>query len=404
MLFLELLIAILLGISAGIVTGLIPGIHINLVSILLLSVSAYFLNITSPLVLACFVIAMSITHTFLDSIPSIFLGAPDPDMALSVLPGHKLLLEGKGYEAVKLTVIGSLLCLILTILIIPFMIPFVPQLYSFIQPYMGHILIFVVAYMILKESGLNKKVLGLLVFVVSGILGLIVLNTPNLSQPLLAMLSGLFGVSTLVTSLNDNVEVPKQTITDSIKIPKLNTIKALGAAVFSGSLTGMMPGLGAAQAAVLGMQIVGNVGPYAFMILIGGINTVNFLFSLVTLYTLQKARNGAVVAVLEIVKSIDLTDLIVLISCAAIAGGIATFLAMFITKGFSNIISKINYKIVCISIILLISILVLIFNGPLGILILITSTALGIIPPQLGIKRSLSMGCLLLPVILFFML
>ncbi len=401
---LELLIAVLLGIMAGIVTGLIPGIHINLVSLLLLSASAYFLNITSPLVLACFVIAMSVTHTFLDSIPSIFLGAPDPDMALSVLPGHKLLLAGKGYEAVKLTVIGSLLCLILTILIIPFMIPFVPKLYSFIQPYMGHILIFVVAYMILKESGLNKKVLGLFIFTFSGILGLIVLNTPNLNQPLLAMLSGLFGVSTLVTSLSDNVEVPKQTITDSIKIPKLNTIKALGAAVFSGSLTGMMPGLGAAQAAVLGMQIVGNIGPYAFMILIGGINTVNFLFSLVTLYTLQKARNGAVVAVLEIVKSIDLVDLIVLICCAAIAGGIATFLAMYITKGFSNIISKINYKAICISIIVLISILVLIFNGPLGILILITSTALGIIPPQLGVKRSLSMGCLLLPVIMFFML
>jgi len=256
----------------------------------------------------------------------------------------------------------------------------------------------------LKESGLNKKFWGFSIFMLSGILGLIVLNTVNLNQPLFGMLSGLFGVSTLVTSLNDNAEVPKQNITESIKIPKLNTIKALGAAVFSGSLTGMMPGLGAAQAAVLGMQIVGEIGAYAFMILIGGINTVNFLFSLVTLYTLNKARNGAVVAVLEIIKSIDLNGLIVLLSSAVIAGGIATFLALFIAKGFANIITKINYKIVCIFIIALITLLVLIFNGPLGILVLITSTALGILPAKLGVKRSLNMGCLLLPVILFFIL
>ena len=124
--FYDIILAILIGCLAGTITGLIPGIHVNLISMLLISVSGYLLGFTNPMVLAVFIIAMAITHTFLDSIPSIFLGAPDADMALGVLPGHRLLMEGKGYEAVKLTVIGSLLALIVTLLLIPFMIPFVP--------------------------------------------------------------------------------------------------------------------------------------------------------------------------------------------------------------------------------------------------------------------------------------
>lgn len=400
----QILIAILLGVCAGIVTGLIPGIHINLVSILLVGLSGWFLGSTNPLALGVFIIAMAVTHTFLDAIPSIFLGAPDADMVLGVLPGHKLLLEGKGYEAVKLTTIGSLMCLIVVILIIPIMIPFVPKIYSFIQPFIGWILIGVVVFMLLKEKGLNGKFWGFFVFLISGVLGLIVLNWPNLEQPLFPMLSGLFGISTLLTSLSNNAEVPKQYITESLNVSRKNKFKAIGAAVFSGSLTGMFPGLGSAQAAIISMQIVGNIGNHAFLILVGGINTVNFVFSLVTLYTLQKARNGAIVAVLEITKSIGMQELVTFLCAALITGGIATFLALFITRGFSKLISKINYRKLCIGVISMISVLVLYFSGFIGVLILVVSAGIGIVPALIGVKRSNAMGCLLLPVILYFIL
>ncbi len=402
--FLEILFAIFCGCCAGIITGLIPGIHINLVSLLLVSLSGYMLGFTSPLALAVFIISMAVTHTFLDPIPSIFLGAPDADQALNVLPGHKLLMQGMGYEAVKLTVIGSLLSLILTLILIPFMLPAVPKIYSFLQPHMGYILIAVVVFMLLKEKGFNGIFWGTFVFLLSGILGIIVLGFPNLTQPLFPMLSGLFGLSVLITSLNDNVEIPKQRITETIKVGKVNKIKAIGAAVFSGSLTGIFPGLGAAQAAIIGMQIVGEIGMYAFMILIGGINTVNFVFSLATFYTLEKARNGAIVAVLEIIKNINLNELIILMCAALIAGGIATFLALKIARVFSKVINMINYRMICISIISLISALAFVFSGFIGLLVLGTSAALGMIAPAVGVKRSNAMGCLLLPVIFYFLL
>ncbi|MGM0409019.1 MAG: tripartite tricarboxylate transporter permease [Bacteroidota bacterium] len=99
--FLELILAILLGLMFGTITGLTPGIHLNLISVMLLSASPILLQYTNPLALAVFIITMSVTHTFLDSIPSILLGAPESDTALGVLPGHRYLLKGQGLMAVN---------------------------------------------------------------------------------------------------------------------------------------------------------------------------------------------------------------------------------------------------------------------------------------------------------------
>jgi len=218
-----------------------------------------------------------------------------------------------------------------------------------------------------------------------------------------SMLSGLFGTSVLLTSLASNVKIPNQKISKTIDIDKKDILKSVSAGGFSGSLTALFPGLGAAQAAIIGMQLIGKkAGDYAFMILIGGVNTVNFIFSLVTFYTLQKARNGAVVALSEILKKINLNYLVVFLATVLIVGGIAVLLALNISKIFSKIITKINYQKVCISIIIFISVLAFYFSGLLGFFVLFVSTAIGLIPSLVGVKKSLAMGCLLLPVILYF--
>ncbi len=100
----QILLAIFVGILFGTLTGLIPGIHINLVGIFLVSLSATLLLKLNPIYLIIFITAMAITHTFIDFIPAIFLGCPDGETELSVLPGHELLKQGKGYEAVLLSV------------------------------------------------------------------------------------------------------------------------------------------------------------------------------------------------------------------------------------------------------------------------------------------------------------
>ncbi|MDO8480498.1 MAG: tripartite tricarboxylate transporter permease [Nanoarchaeota archaeon] len=395
--FTELMVAVLLGMGIGIITGLLPGVHVNLVSVLLVTLAPSLP--VAPLSLAVFIVCLGLTHTFLDAVPSIFLGAPDEDKVMAVLPGHRMLLQGEGYQAVKLTTWGSYACLLVTLILIPLSIPILPSLYGWIEPFMGYFLVAVILWMILAESGM-KKLWALVIFLLSGALGLTVFELP-LQQPLFPMLSGLFGASSLL--LSESSKIPPQHPEKEIKLSKSMGVRTVGAGVFSGALTGLFPGLGAAQASVIGMALVGNIGIHGFLALVGGIGTVNFIFSLAALYALNKARNGAIVAVMQIVGGISFLDLLILLACSLLAGSVAVMLTLWCAKRGALLLGKIDYQKVSRGILLFISVLVLLLTSWLGMLVFIVSTCVGLLAPQLEVKRSYSMGCLLVPVMLYFL-
>jgi putative membrane protein len=401
----EILIAILIGICIGIITGLTPGLHVNMVSLVALSISPFLMQYVSPVTIAVFIISMCITHTFLDFIPSVFLGAPNEDTAMSILPGHKLLLAGKAYDAIVLTVIGSLGGLLFCIAIIPITIPLFTYIYPNIKQYIGYFLILIVLFMIFRDK---NKLLAAIIFLMSGIFGMLVFAIPNLNDPLFPMLSGLFGISTLIVSLSENAHIPKQNLKQTIFVPKLRIFKSLSLASFAGTLTAFFPGMGTSQGAVIANEIgkskkKSEENNYDFIILVGGIAMVNFVLSLVTLYTIEKGRNGAIVVIQELIGTLTIWQMLLFLSVALFVAGISTFLTLSITKIFSKIISKVNYKAVVIGIMVLITALAIYFGSYIGLFVLIISTAIGIIPAKLGIARSQAMGCLLLPVIFYFL-
>jgi len=398
--FVQLILVLLAGICFGIFTGLIPGIHINLISLLLLSLSNVFLEFLDPIILGIFIIGMAITHTFLDSIPSIYLGAPDEAQALSVLPGHRMLLKGEGHNAIKLTVMGSFFSLVLCIILVPGLIHLVKFVYPFLKNFIGYILIGIMAYMILKEK---KKLKSFFMFIIAGTFGLIVLNTPNLNNPLFPLLSGLFGFSILLVSLKDNTIIPKQEDKE-LNIDKKDLIKATAGATSVGFMASFLPGFGSSQAAIVATQFLRNMSEKGFLVLVGGINTVNMALSLVTLYSINKARNGAVIVLSKLIGELSRNTLALYIIAALITGAIAVFLALHISKIFSKFIVKVNYKVLVISILSFITILTFYFSGWLGILVLITSTSIGLLASTLGIGKNYLMGCLIIPVILYFIL
>ncbi len=397
--FWEIILAIFIGACAGIITGLTPGIHINLVSVLLLSASATLLRYLNPVSLAVFIISMSVTHTFLDSIPSIFLGAPEPSTALGVLPGHRYLLRGQGLMAVKLTLVGSFGAVLLSIVLFPVFLLIVKYGYPIIRNYIGYLLIATAVFMMLRDK---KKLWAVFVFLLSGTLGLIVLNIPNFSDPLFPMLSGMFGISTLLISLNESQSLPDQKQVQRVKLRPKVTLQALISGQFSGFITAVMPGLGAATAAVISMQITRKLGDNGFMVLMGSINTVNFILSMATLYVLDKARNGSIIAVQQLISAVDVNMLIIFLCATLVAGSISVFLVLKIGRIFSELITEVNYRILVAGIIIFITLLVGIMTGWLGLFILFISTAVGIIPAITKVTRTHGMGCLLLPVILYF--
>ena len=214
----------------------------------------------------------------------------------------------------------------------------------------------------------------------------------------------MFGVSSLFISLWTKTKIPKQKISKETKIKSKSAQKAIFTSVFSGGLVSFLPGLGNAQAAIIGSSIIKEVEAKSFLMMVGGINTVNFILSFISLYVLDKARNGSIVAISKILELFNLNHLILFIGVVLVAGGIAVFSALLISKFFAKYIVKVKYNLLCLSIIIFITIIVILLSGWLGLLVLAVSACLGIVPPLLGIGRNHLMGCLILPVILYFIL
>jgi len=396
---LEIFLALLAGLMAGAFTGLVPGIHINLVAMLLFASSAFFLQITSPIVLAAFIVSMAITHTFLDFVPSIFLGAPDEDTALSVLPGHRMLLKGQGYAAVRLTIIGCFFGLLIAVALASFFIVTSPLFYPFLVKAMAFILIGISAFLILGE---NKKFWAFFVFILSGILGYAVLNFPVLKQPLFPLFSGLFGASLLSASFLQNVKIPEQKI-QNVVVGKSEMKKTLGLSIIASSMVSFLPGVGSSQAAVIASSFRKRMKEKSFLVLLGAVNSITMLLSFVALYSIQKPRSGVAVFVGKFLPAFSQQQLWLLLIVGLIAGCVSVFLALFFAKTFSRTLMKINYRWLCFGILVFITAISLFLSGPLSLLVLVTGAAIGMLTTYLGIKKIHMMGSLLLPVILFYL-
>lgn len=400
----EIILFIFFGIIFGTLTGLIPGIHINLIGVLLVSASASILFSINPIYLVIFISSMAITHTFIDFIPSIFLGCPDTDTELSVLPGHELLKKGQGYQAILLTCYGSLAAIfILTLIAFP-SIFLISKSYGFLQKIIPYLLILVSFLLIALE---REKFKALIVFLLAGLLGLIVLNLDSgasffiLKEPLLPLLTGLFGASMLVTSIQTKTKIPKQKITKpEIKNKLLSPL--LGALIAS-PFSSFLPGLGSGQAAIIG-NTISRTDKKGFLVLLGATNTLVMGFSFVSLYIISRTRTGAAVAIQKIIGVFSWKILVLILSTALISGIVAFFLTIFLAKFFSRKINKINYAKLSLITLIILTIIIFLVSNVFGLIVLLISTFTGIYCISLGVRRTNMMGCLLIPTIVFYLL
>lgn len=400
--FLEIVIAILLGVATGVFTGLTPGVHINLVSVLMISFSSVLLAIASPAALCSYIISLAITHTFLDALPSIYLGTPDEAQALNALPGHRLLLRGEGHNALLCTIIGALGALIAGVIFFPVFVFGMGKVYPFVKGVMGYLLALIMIFMIGREK--KKMLKSLACFLLAGCLGLIVFSIPNLNQPLLPLLSGMFGFSLLLMSLLEKSKIPPQKISQPLNLTNKNMAKAVSGATSMGFIAAFLPGFGSSQAAIIASNFVGDIGDEGFITLVSGINTANMLISIGAAYAIQKARSGAIVTVLYYLGEMTLSQMAVFVGVALVAGGIAALLTIKISKVFAKYIVKVNYSRLILGILAFVSLMVIYFDGFIGAMVLMTSTAIGLVASHWEIGKNHLMGCLILPVILYFIL
>ena len=391
----ELFLFLLAGMICGVFFGLVPGIHPNTIILFV----PFFLSLNfTPLYLMVFIVALGITNSVVDTIPSILLGAPDAGNELSVLPGHKMLMQGHGYEAIKLTAVGSFYSIVFVFALLPLFVVLFPPLFSVAKPYIYLLLLGIVGIMILSESG-KKKVIALVLFSMSASIGLIADKIPlNNVLLLFPIFVGLFGVSQLLLGIKNKIKVPKQK-TFELNISRKTITKSSFLGTLAGSASGFLPGVGTSEIASLATV---DKNDKSFLMTLGAITTANTVLSILALWLIERSRSGLAVAIDQLFN-IGFNEVIVILLVTLAVGGISVVLTLTLAKKAVKIIDKLDYNYVNIFVCVLLFGLTIVFTGFYGILLLITCTALGIFTNLVGVKRSVLMGVLILPTIIFYL-
>ncbi|MBR4284610.1 MAG: tripartite tricarboxylate transporter permease, partial [Methanocorpusculum sp.] len=296
---LSLLLGTLAGVILGTLSGLIPGLHTNTFAAAISAASVPLALVFGADGICCLLISCMIVHTFLDAVPSTFIGVPDADTVLSVLPAHQLYLSGKGEEAVRLSALGSLWGFV-------YAIPLFAAFY-FVLPMFQTEIDWAIGLVILTAAGLlivfsKTPFWALLMFLVSGLLGVFSMRFSYFSfgvfgagEVLLPLLTGLFGIPVLLHALRANPAYAEQSFSGifvSKKETAVNTIKG----TFAGAIVGWLPGFSSGTAnALLAFHRSGDyeLNPRGYLLSTSAANTANAVLGLAALYAVGRMRSGA---------------------------------------------------------------------------------------------------------------
>jgi len=393
--FFEILFFLFLGILVGIIFGLLPGVHPNTIVILIPLLASF--NLETPLLLA-FIVAVAVTNSIASFLPSILLSVPDSGNELSILPGHRMLLDGYGYQAVKLTVVGSIGAVILCAAAFPLLVVIVPFLFDSLSNYIYLLLIIIAAIMVFSEQG-KKKLIALALFFASGIIGIISSRIPiDNTLTLFPIFSGFFGISMILLQIRNRVEIPEQHQKEMYVSKGLINSSVISGSI-AGVFSGLLPGVGASEIASLASV---DRNKHAFLVRIGAITTANIVLSILGLWLIGKSRSGMAV-VIEQLASIGLEEAIMILIITLISGGVAAVCTLAMAKKSLLLVKNLSYQILAIIVLLFVTMLTYMFAGLYGTLLLVVCSAIGVLTNVVNVKRGVLMGVLMLPTIVFYM-
>jgi putative membrane protein len=395
----DILLGTLIGVLLGTVSGIIPGIHANTLAGVLVSLQAALIAVLGPVALACTLFAALITHTFVDAIPSTFLGVPDADTSLAVLPAHALCLEGNGEEAVRIAALGSACAMVIAVPLSLLCFLLLPALQPYFDWWIGILLVAAVGWMVVTSDAPGW---GLALFIISGILGLFAFRYAYLgwhtfageSAILMPLLTGLFGISVLLTASQGKIQ-PQ--VFRELRMDDRTLVKSSMLGTIAGIAVGWLPGLSTASAnGVLASAIGYEKDRRAYILATNAANTANAFIGLAALYALERMRNGVIAAIAGLTLP-PIGDLMVAgILAACVAYAVTVWLSRSAHRFGAVDSTALNRVVIAFAI--AISILL---TGPFGLFILVMATAVGLVPHFINLPRVYGMGAIMVPVILW---
>ncbi|AXR78163.1 tripartite tricarboxylate transporter permease [Natrarchaeobaculum sulfurireducens] len=395
----QLLAWVLAGSLLGSCSGLVPGLHANNFALLLAGIAGSIPG--PPLFVGCAMLAAGVVHTFLNAVPAMALGVPDAEMAVTALPGHRMVLDGRGYEAIRLSAVGSLLAVLAAV---PFAVPItwaVTAVYPTVRANLSLILAVVVVALLASEFNWRARLGGALSFGLATILGALTLDSspeaPLEAGGMLAPLfAGLFGAPVLIDAMFGCGIPPQRGEEIRLSRPLLAGTAIAGA--LAGAVVGYIPGISAAIAAVAVLVLVpGGSGDRGYIVATSGVDTANTIFALFALVAIGHPRTGVMVAFDEAGVPLELP---ILIGGVLVAGSIGFVLVILVGDAYLELVGQLSYWKISTVVLGLLLVLSYLFTGPLGIVVFVAATAVGMVPVRLRARRVHLMGVLIGPLML----
>jgi len=415
-----IVVAACVGVGLGTATGLVPGLHVNSVAFALVGVAPGIDG--PPAAVAAAILAAGVVHTFLSIVPGLVLGVPEAATAPGVLPGHRLVLAGRGREAIRLSALGSGIALVGSVAVALPLSRVVAAGREWLLAALPLVLAAIAGLLILAEPTRRGKVGGAVCLAVATGLGLVALDLPA-SGPLspagaASMLSpifgGLFGAPILLDALDADGAIPPQEAV-TVGLSRVGVVRAALSGVGGGTLVGYLPGVSAGVAAVLALGGAGGSGPAgrgsdrAYVVATSGADTATAVFAVASLAVLGAPRSGVTVAIAELgggngaatggasTPGMGLVGMLLVIVLAASLG-----LVLLVTVGdrYLSVIRRLPRRPLVLCVLGLLVALAVGFAGTLGGAVFCVSTVVGLLPPRVGARRVHLMGVLLGPVAL----
>lgn len=381
------------GSLLGSIAGLTPGIHSNTFAAILTTLASREA--------ALMIVAAAISYTIINIIPTTFLGVPDEGNAINVLPAHRMVLDGKGFDCITISAIASFLAIIVSIPLF-FTITFIFNYHQTIRAITPFVLIAIAVLLIVTERGeigsqerssWEKRIYALTIFLLSGIIGLFVFSykiEDPIASLMLPMLTGFFATPVLISSAGKIREQRR-----SFKSPDLE-------ATFRGTLAGLFvsifPGMSSGIATIIATINERNVERY--IAAVSAANSANAILSLYAFLAAGKTRSGAAVALKQLGYKSSFLEISLVSFLSALIAFMITLLVAYL---FASTIVKVDARKLSTSVLIFLIFIVLYLTGLVGIFVFIASSLVGILCVKFKVKRVNCMGCTMLPVTVFYL-
>ncbi|SIR86736.1 tripartite tricarboxylate transporter permease [Natronorubrum thiooxidans] len=395
---LQLLGWVLAGAALGSCSGLVPGLHANNFALLLAGVAPSVPG--PPLFVGAAMLSAGVIHTFLNAVPAMALGVPDAEMAVTALPAHRLVLEGRGYEAIRLSALGSILAVIAAV---PLALPItwgVTAVYPTIRDHLALVLAMVVVALVASERTWRGRVGAVVSFTLAAVLGLATLDlspdAPLEAGGMLAPLfAGLFGAPVLLDALRGSGIPSQYDETIAMSGPLVGVTAVAGA--LAGAVVGYIPGVSAAIAAVAVLVFVpGRSGDRGYIVATSGVDTANTIFALFALVAIGQPRTGVMVAFESLGAPLEIP---ILLASIVLAGLLGFVLVIVVGDAYLEVVGRIDYWKISVAVLALLLCLSYLFTGVVGIAVFCVAAAIGMVPVRVRARRVHLMGVLIGPLL-----